>query len=61
MFGKITKQQVSHSFHKAKKFIGHAYNQTKGFLNHVDHGAQTFKQIWDTDVCYVKNTVVMCI
>ena len=47
MFGKITKQQVSHSFHKAKKFIGHAYNQTKGFLNHVDHGVQTFKQIYD--------------
>ena len=47
MFGKITKQQVSHSFHKAKNFIGHAYNQTKGVLNHVDHRVQTFKQIYD--------------
>ena len=42
MFGKITKQHVAHSFHKAKNFLGHAYNQTKGFLNHVDHGVQTF-------------------
>jgi len=47
MFGKITKQQVSHSFLKAKNFLGHAYNQTKGFLNHVDHGVKTFKQIYD--------------
>ena len=47
MFGKITQQQVSHSFHKAKNCIGHAYNQTKGFLNHVDHGVQTFKQLYD--------------
>ena len=47
MFGKITKQQVAHSFHKAKNFIGHAYNQTKGLLNHVDHGVQTFKQIYN--------------
>ena len=47
MFGKITKQHVAHSFHKAKNFLGHAYNQTKGFLNHVDHGVKTFKQIYD--------------
>ena len=47
MFGKITKQHVAHSFHKAKKVLGHAYNQTKGFLNHVDHGVKTFKQIYD--------------
>ena len=47
MFGKITKQQVSHSFHKAENCLGHAYNQTKGFLNHVDHGVRTFKHIYD--------------
>ena len=47
MFGKITNQQVSHSFHKAKNLLGHAYNQTQGFLNHVDHGVQTFKHIYD--------------
>ena len=47
MFGKITKQHVAHSFHKAKNCLGHAYNQTKGFLNHVDHGVKTFKQIYD--------------
>ena len=47
MFGKITKRHVARSFHKAKNFLGHAYNQTKGFLNHVDHGVQTFKQIYD--------------
>ena len=32
MFGKITKQHVVSSLHKAKGFIGHAYNQTKGFF-----------------------------
>ena len=37
MFGKITKQPVVNSLHRAKGFIGHAYNQTKGFLNHVYH------------------------
>ena len=47
MFGKITKQHVAHSFHKAKNLLGHAYNQTKGFLNHVDHGVKTFKHIYD--------------
>ena len=45
MFGKITKQHVVNSFHKAKGFIGHAYNQTKGFLNNVDHGFRAAKQI----------------
>ena len=29
MFGKITKQQVSHHSHKAKDFLGHAYKNTK--------------------------------
>ena len=47
MFGKIRKQHVAHSLHKAKNLLGHAYNQTKGFLNHVDHGVRTFKHIYD--------------
>ena len=31
MFGKLTKQHVAHSLHKAKNCLGHAYNQTKGY------------------------------
>ena len=46
MFGKITKQHVVNSLHRAKGFIGHAYNQTKGFLNNVDHGFRAAKQIY---------------
>ena len=46
MFGKITKQQVSHHFNKAKDFLGHAYNQTRNFLGNLDHGVRTFKQVY---------------
>ena len=40
MFGKITKQQVSHHFNRAKDFLGKAYNQTKNFLGDVDSGVK---------------------
>ena len=46
MFGKITKQQVSHHFNKAKIFFGHAYNHTKNFLGDVDQGVRTVKSIY---------------
>ena len=46
MFGKITKQQVSHHFNKAKDFLGNAYNQTRNFLGNLDHGVITFKQVY---------------
>ena len=46
MFGKITKQQVSNHFNKAKDFLGNAYNQTRNFLGNLDHGVRTFKQIY---------------
>jgi hypothetical protein len=46
MFGKITKQQVSHHFNRAKDFLGKAYNQTKNFLGDVDSGVKTFKNIY---------------
>ena len=46
MFGKITKQQVSHHFNKAKYFLGNAYNQTRIFLGNLDHGVRTFKQVY---------------
>ena len=46
MFGKITKQQVSHHFNKAKNFLGHAYNHTKNCLGDVDQGVRTVKSIY---------------
>jgi hypothetical protein len=46
MFGKITKQQVTHHFNKAKDFLGNAYNQTRNFLGNLDHGVRTFKQVY---------------
>ena len=46
MFGKITKQQVSHQFNKAKDFLGNAYNQTRNFLGNLDHGVRTFKHTY---------------
>ena len=46
MFGKITKQQVTHHFNKAKDFLGNAYNKTINFLGNLDHGVRTFKQIY---------------
>ena len=46
MFGKITKQHVTHHFNKAKDFFGNAYNQTRNFLGNLDHGVRTFKQVY---------------
>ena len=46
MFGKITKQQVSHHLNRAKDFMGHAYNKTKSFLGDLDSGVKTFKNIY---------------
>ena len=47
MIGKITKQHLFNSLHKAKGFLGHAYNETQGFLNHIDHGSRTATQIYN--------------
>ena len=46
MFGRITKQQVSHHFNKAKNFLGHAYHHTKNFLGDVDQGVRIVKSIY---------------
>ena len=46
MLGKITKQQVSHHFNKAKDFLGTASHQTRNFLGNLDHGVRTFKQVY---------------
>ena len=46
MFGKITKQQVSNNFNKAKDCLGNAYNKTRNFLGNLDHGVRTFKHIY---------------
>ena len=46
MFGKITKQQVTHHFNKAKDFLGNAYNPTRNFPGNLDHGVRTFKQVY---------------
>ena len=46
MFGKITKQQVSHHFNKAKDFLGNAYNTTKSCLGSLDGGIRDLKTIY---------------
>ena len=46
MFGKITKQQVSHHFNKAKDFLGNAYDTTKSALGSVDGGIRDLKTIY---------------
>ena len=46
MFGKITKQQVSNHFNKAKDFLGDAYNTTKSILGSLDGGIRDLKTIY---------------
>ena len=46
MSGKITKQQVSHHFNKAKDFLGNAYNTTKSFLGSLDGGIRDLNTIY---------------
>ena len=46
MFGKISKQKVSHHFNRAKDFIGNAYHHSKRILGDIDNGVKTFKNIY---------------
>ena len=46
MFGKISRRDVAHHFHRAKNFLGNAYRHTRNFLGDVDHGVRTFKHIY---------------